>query len=251
MDGKMGQKARVILTGDVHGENPKKLKRIEWLCDNIHTTKEDILAILGDVGINYYGAVQDREKKEYLQSLPITLFCIQGNHEERASNIPYYKMKLWHGGIVYYDEEFPDILFAKDGEIYDLNGKKTIVIGGAYSPDWLWRLQNGEPYWRDEQPSDEIKAYVEKRLEESGWKVDIVLTHTIPKGFIDRIPKRAFLQGIDQDSIDQSTEEWLQQIEDRLDYKKWYCGHFHVSEQLSEKVEMLFLEYAELPGSLP
>jgi len=110
----------------------------------------------------------------------------------------------------------------------------------------LWRLQNGEPYWRDEQPSDEIKAYVESQLEKAGWKVDMVLTHTIPKNYMNRIPKHAFLQGISQDSIDQSTEEWLQSLEERLDYRKWYCGHFHVSEKLTERMEMLFLEYVDI-----
>lgn len=237
--------ARIILTGDTHGENPKKLERLGRFCNIGNTTKADTMIILGDVGVNYYGAVQDQEKKEYLQSLPMTFLCVHGNHEERASNIPYYKTKLWHEGVVYYDDAYPDILFAKDGEIYDLNGQKAIVIGGAYSPDWLWRLQNGEPYWRDEQPSDEIKAYVESQLEKAGWKVDMVLTHTIPKNYMNRIPKHAFLQGISQDSIDQSTEEWLQSLEERLDYRKWYCGHFHVSEKLTERLEMLFLEYVD------
>ena len=42
-------------------------------------------------------------------------------------------MKNWHDGVVYYEPEFPNILFAKDGEIYDFDGKKALVIGGAYS----------------------------------------------------------------------------------------------------------------------
>lgn len=30
-------------------------------------------------------------------------------------------MKNWHDGVAYYEPEFPNILFAKDGEIYDLD----------------------------------------------------------------------------------------------------------------------------------
>ena len=67
--------------------------------------------------------------------LPITLFCIHGNHEERPHLISTYIEKIWHGGLVYYEEEYPNILFAADGEIYDFNRNKAIVIGGAYSID--------------------------------------------------------------------------------------------------------------------
>ena len=50
----------------------------------------------------------------------------------------------WHGGLVYREEEYPNLVFAKDGEIYDIAGKKTIVIGGAYSVDkWYRRQQAG------------------------------------------------------------------------------------------------------------
>ncbi len=124
-----------------------------------------------------------------------------------------------------------------------------IAIGGAYSVDWLWRVKNRYPYWRDEQPSEEIKAYVEAQLECADWKVDIVLTHTIPEKFMKDIPKSAFLQGIDQGTVDKSTEKWLDRLEDRLDYKKWYCGHFHVDAQLDEKVEILFTNYRMLLDS--
>lgn len=55
-----------------------------------------------------------------------------GNHEQRPYTIDSYKEKLWHGGTVFYEEEYPSILFAKDGEIFELNGKQTIVMGGAY-----------------------------------------------------------------------------------------------------------------------
>ena len=41
-----------------------------------------------------------------------------------------YEEQEWNGGIVYVEPDFPNLLFAKDGEIYDLDGRKTIVIGG-------------------------------------------------------------------------------------------------------------------------
>ena len=51
-----------------------------------------------------------------------------------------YKLQEWNGGKVWVEEAYPNILFAKDGEIYDIAGMKTIVIGGAYSVDKFYRL---------------------------------------------------------------------------------------------------------------
>jgi len=39
------------------------------------------MIILGDAGINYYLYERDYELKEQLAQLPITLFCVHGNHE--------------------------------------------------------------------------------------------------------------------------------------------------------------------------
>ena len=88
------------------------------------------MIILGDVGLNYYGDSRDRRNKEKVANLPITLFCIHGNHEERPYHIQTYRTQIWRGGEVYYEPEYPNILFAKDGEIYDFDGKKAIAIGG-------------------------------------------------------------------------------------------------------------------------
>ncbi len=222
----------IYITGDTHGN----FKHIESFCKRMDTSTDDILIILGDAGINFYGEEYDRRKKIYLNSLPITLFCIHGNHEQRPYTISSYKEKEWHEGIVYYEEEFSSILFAKDGEIFDLDGKKTIVLGGAYSIDKYFRLLRGYPWWSDEQPSMEIKQYAEHRLEEQNWKIDIVLSHTGPLKFE---PREMFLEGIDQSRVDKSTEIWLDYIENKLSYKKWYFGHYHTEKKI-DKVEIKF-----------
>lgn len=222
----------IYITGDTHGN----FKHIESFCKRMDTSTDDILIILGDAGINFYGEEYDRRKKIYLNSLPITLFCIHGNHEQRPYTISSYKEKEWHEGIVYYEEEFSSILFAKDGEIFDLYGKKTIVLGGAYSIDKYFRLLRGYPWWSDEQPSMEIKQYAEQRLEEQNWKIDIVLSHTGPLKFE---PREMFLEGIDQSRVDKSTEIWLDYIENKLSYKKWYFGHYHTEKKI-DKVEIKF-----------
>lgn len=227
----------IYITGDTH----RDFDRVFDFCDEYRTTKEDVLIILGDAGINYYCDFRDEELISVLAQLEITLFCVHGNHEERPFELGYDEME-WHGGIVYYDDSFPDILFAKDGEIYDFGGKKAIVIGGAYSVDKHYRLNRGLAWFENEQPSDEIKEYVTAQLNGCGWKVDYVFSHTVP---IDYEPTWALIPGIDQSTVDKSTEYWLQEIMDNLDFDRWFAGHYHIDSE-EGPVRIFFEEVSEL-----
>ena len=117
----------IYITGDTHGD----MNRIVRFCERMETSQEDIMIILGDVGLNYYGDSRDRRNKEKVANLPITLFCIHGNHERRPTTIVEYKLQEWNGGKVWVEEAYPNILFAKDGEIYDIAGMKIVIINGS------------------------------------------------------------------------------------------------------------------------
>lgn len=228
----------IYVTGDKH----RGFVSVESFCNYKDTTKEDILVILGDVGINYVGGELDRELKAKLEQLPITLLCVHGNHECRPSNIETYKEVPFKGGVVYQEAEFPSLLFAKDGEVYDFGGKKAIILGGAYSVDKPRRLACGMKWWADEQPSDEIKAKVSQVLSDIDFTVDYVFSHTCPERVI---PKEKFLPHIDQSTVDRSTEQWLGGIEDGLKYERWYCGHWH-TDKVVEKIMFMFNDFVEL-----
>lgn len=214
----------VLYTGDTHGQTFRVVSTIR----RFKLGSCDVIVILGDVGMNYYGNDQgDWDRKRKLNREGVQILCIHGNHERRPATIDTYKIKEWHGGKVYVEDAFPNLLFAIDGEVYDLDGCKAIAIGGAYSVDKYYRLSRGLHWFPDEQPDEATKARVEAKLEELGWKVDIVLSHTCPSRFV---PVEAFLPGLDQSTVDHSTEEWLDTIAERLDYKRWFCGHWHIDK---------------------
>ena len=59
------------------------------------------------------------------------------------------------------------------------------------------------------------------------------------------MPREMFLQTIDQSLVDDSTEEWLDTIEDRLTYRRWYAGHFHC-ERTIDNFRILFHDFIEM-----
>lgn len=196
--------------------------------------KGSTLIILGDAGINYFLNEEDKELKEYLNSLGITFLCVQGNHEERPENIPTYKEKIMYGGKVFIEDDYPNLIFLKNGEVYIINNKKVLVIGGAYSIDKNIRLTYGWHWFKDEQLSkSEMNMILEKY---QGTHVDVILSHTSPKKYE---PVEVFLSGIDQNTVDKTMEEFLDTVEETIKYDKWYCGHYH-TEKIVDKIEFMF-----------
>ena len=216
----------IYITGDTHRDF-SQIYKLEKDTDNM-------LIVLGDVGINYYLNEEDKNYKEYLKKLKLKLFCVRGNHEERPENISTYKEVEMFGGKVFIEEEYPNLIFAKDGEIYNIDGKKILVIGGAYSVDKQYRLLHGYKWFKDEQlTKKEMDTILEKV---KGKHFDIVLTHTCPYKYE---PREVFMQGLDQSKVDKSMEHFLDKIEENINYDKWYCGHYHTEKQV-DKLEFMF-----------
>ena len=216
----------VYITGDAH----RDFSRLYKLKEN----KDDMLIVLGDAGINYYLNEEDIRYKEYLKKFKLKIFCIRGNHEERPENINTYKEVEMFGGKVFIEEDYPNLIFAKDGEIYNIDSKSVLVIGGAYSVDKEYRLMYGHRWFKDEQlTKEEMDTILEKV---KGKHFDIVLTHTCPYKYE---PREVFMQGLDQSKVDKSMEHFLDEIEENISYDKWYCGHYHTEKQI-DKLEFMF-----------
>ena len=181
----------IYITADTHG----KFRRITDFLASGRATKDDVLIILGDAGFNY----------------------------------DTYREVEWHGGTVWQEEKYPNLLFAKDGEVYDFDGRKLLVCGGAYTVFKEYRIAKGLPWYSDEQPSPAIRQRVEQQLERRNWQADIILTHTCPSKLV---PKEKYIPGVDQSTVDTGTEDWLDAVEDRLTYRNWYCGHWHIDKQI-------------------
>lgn len=221
----------IYITGDKHAD----FREVFYFCYDNKTTLYDILIVLGDAGINYYASEKDYMLKNSLLQYPITFFCIHGNHEERPENIESYKTKKFHNGIVYYEENYPNILFAKDGEVYNFNNHKVLVIGGAYSVDKFFRLARGYNWYESEQLNEKTKNKVKKVLKDLNNKIDIILSHTCPYKYL---PREMFLEGLDQSTVDNSTEYFLEKIEESTDYTLWYCGHYHTDKEIDKIIFM-------------
>lgn len=216
----------IYITGDTHRE----FNRLNGL----DIKKNDMLIILGDSCINYYLNKEDERLKRYLNSFKYKFFIVRGNHEERPENISTYKEVDMFGGKVYMESAFKNLIFAKDGEVYNIDDKKVLVLGGAYSVDKYYRILYRYEWFKDEQLNDTEKKNILEKVK--GKHFDVVLSHTSPLKYE---ATEAFVLNIDQSTVDKSMEEFLDKVEESIDYDKWYCGHYHIEKQI-DKMEFMF-----------
>ena len=220
----------IYITGDVHGTNDfVKLLRFHPETGN---QDENFLIITGDFGLIWKDECDFTEENiiKFIESTNYTILFVDGNHENhtRLNKMP---TEMWNGGYVH--RISPHIIHLMRGQIFDINGKRYFTMGGAASTDKQYRIEDVS-WWAAEIPNTEERKTAEKNLKACKWRVDYVITHTAPSAVIKEIGAVY--------RIDEYTE-WLQKMDGKLHYSKWFFGHFH--EDLSIKNGKYNLLYKE------
>ncbi len=220
---------RIFLTGDIHG-NPNRLSKKNWTVSR-ELNKEDLVLILGDFGI-LWSNNPDRSERYWLDWLDnecnFTTCFIDGNHDNH-NRLKALPKEVWNNGII--GRVSDSVIHLKRGEIYVINGKKFLTIGGAASTDKAHRTIDVS-WWADELLSKEEEDYAIENLEVNNWKVDYILTHTAPLEIVRYMYRLGGV--IHPDPV----SNFLDHVKSNTSFKKWYFGHLHK--------DMDFLNYHSL-----
>ena len=132
------------------------------------------------------------------------------------------------------------------GEVFELDGSTIFTMGGATSVDREYRVPYSS-WWPQELPDKRDFDTARARLDEVGWKVDCVITHTCATRMIS--PTLYPDPGWERPDVDRLTG-FLDELEDRLDYKRWYYGHFHRDGNPDERHTVLYDRIVRLGDKL-
>lgn len=244
-----------LIRGDTHGNMDELINQL------VNYERETTAVIvLGDFGINFFLNKTDTHKKEFVEAQKYYIYVVRGNHEMRpehlSSKIHEYDKNV--GGWVVYEPEYPHIRYFDEyaSPIYNINGHKTLVIGGAYSVDKWWRLSRAgilDPemnnpkktgWFSDEQLTADEMLDIEKYINaENDNHFDFVFTHTCPLKYQ---PTDLFLGAVDQSTVDTSMEVWLNKISEQITFNVWCFGHYHADRLERPHVEQYFHDIEEL-----
>ena len=240
---------KIIVTGDIHG-NPFQRLNLENFPEGKTFTKEDYVIILGDFGLVWDDSAMEHSCLNWLENKPWTTLFIDGNHEN-YDLLNKFPIEEWGGGRV--QKIRSSVIHLLRGEVYDIGGYKFLAMGGARSHDiqdgvlevgdprikiWkkddfkLFRI-NHISWWEEEIPNEEERKNALKNLAENDYKVDYILTHEAPSS--DVVLMDHLLYHPDEYS------RWLEmEIRQKVKYKKWFFGHYHLNLDVNEKETCLF-----------
>ena len=247
----------IWISGDIHG-NPTRLST-----DSFYEQKEfsgnkgeNTVIICGDFGLVWNREKESNTEKywlDWLESKPFTTVFVDGNHD----NIPRldsYPIKEWNGGLV--NEIRSHVLRLRRGEIFTIEDKKFFAFGGASSHDisdgildyedkdwkdkakslemqgkYMYRVK-GLSWWEEELPlPDEMDNGV-INLQKENNKVDYVITHSPSASVIALLGHGLYEQDI--------LTHYLEEIRQRIEYKRWFMGHMHVNKAINDKDILLY-----------
>lgn len=220
----------IYITGDIHGN----IEQVKAVLDKVNCKLDNIIIQLGDSGFNYYLDKKDKQFKDFIYNYDINWFVIRGNHDVNPIYNDGMLITQQYGNYGYIEKDYPNIFYAENGNVYNIQGNNFLVLGGAYSVDKWYRIDHGYKWFNDEQMSkDEIERFWQKNITE----VDTILSHTCP---YENMPRHLFLTQIDQSTVDNSMEYFLHDVKKIVKYKNWFFGHFHSNEQIENNMYMLY-----------
>ncbi|MBR2284011.1 MAG: metallophosphoesterase [Ruminococcus sp.] len=217
----------IYMTGDTHGDYNDLACRIR----SSTAGEGDHVIITGDFGFVWReGAYSDHAGDlDRLERFSCTILFADGNHED-YDLLEKYPEEDWHGGRVHRIRS--NILHLMRGYVFDIGGSSFFVFGGAYSVDKGWRTP-GESWWSRELPSAEEYRRASENLEKCGYKVDYVVTHTIPKLTV-------YSLGITPDEHDAELTGYFEWLFGHLEFRLWYAGHFHLNGLFRDRLRILY-----------
>lgn len=247
----------IYMTGDCHTDFRRFQRSI--FPEQREMTKEDTMIIAGDFGGIWFqpGDLSSRKAEDHnldeLDARSFTTVFVPGNHENYTRLMSdEFPVKTWKGGLV--KEIRPTVLMLMRGEMYEIEGRRVFAFGGASShdvqdgildmadPGWKEKAKNlkrrkkyyyrvkGLSWWEEELPSEEEMRHGIETLEKYHWFADYVVTHCAPTSV-------QALAGPFQSDI---LTDYLEEIRQKLDYTRWFFGHYHDNRQVTKKDILLY-----------
>lgn len=227
------------ITGDTHNTidmTNVSTGNMKLCCAEQGVKYEDItsLIILGDFGLPWNECPVDEEgihpldkSDKYLldwyNKKPFPVFAVMGNHDnyDMLKKLPEVQM---FGSTVLKVSE--NIFYLKRGEVYIMDRKKILVLGGARSDDMAYRKIH-ESWWPEEEWGEEEKQNCLKNIQNHGCHFDYVLSHTGPSSGIALADP--FYENPENLNMlyDDSNVVFNDLIDSMISYNKWFFGHWH------------------------
>ncbi len=246
------------ITGDIHGD-PTRFSKSSFP-EQENMSKDDYVIILGDFGIVWdeKNTKQEQYWLKWLDEKPFTTLFIDGNHEN-FNRLYQFPVEDFKGGKVHRLSK--SVFHLCRGYIFDLNGTTFFAFGGARSHDIsAGILDRNDPDFKSKKKfldKDPWNCY--RILNETWWELEIPTEEEINVGrntlkdvkFVDYIlthcPPNEVYHKLDFTEKPNILTEFLDEVNQAVDYKAWFCGHLHENMKINDKMYLLYEQIIKVP----
>ena len=223
----MSNERSIYVIGDLHGDYDLIDAKLGD-CHLTSTEKKDVLFVAGDAGfINSYETKESINKRaQHLNALPFIIIVVLGNHENYDIIEKLPVTCVFNGNC--YKEDGVDVYYAKNGQIFDIDGTKIFTYNGGLSIDKDQRIayeqQYGVKFWWSQEVDlssfdDAFKKYLNQ-------KIDFVITHDVPRSVFFKLTP--FNPGRFKNNPC-PLHDSFEKIYSLKNFNHWYAGHYHPS----------------------
>lgn len=245
----------IYVTGDTHNDfsrfGGKRLRR-----RGLELTEQDYVIVCGDFGLCWKKDKTFEYNCKNFSLKQYTILWVQGNHEN-YDMIAEFPIEEWHGGKVRHIIRDKVILLER-GQVFHIDGKVFFTFGGAASHDIQGGVLNREDkdfieqrkkvtrsglpfrilhetWWPEELPDKKEIEEARKNLARIGNKVDYIITHCCSTSIQNELDK-GVIHFYEPDYL----TDFFQEIEETVEYKHWYFGHYHDNIDIDDKHTLLY-----------
>jgi hypothetical protein len=183
--------------------------------------KRDTLIICGDFGFIWDGGNRERRILKWLGKRRYDVLFVDGVHEN-FDELEKYETEDWCGGKTRRISGKLRLLMR--GHVFDIAGKKVLAFGGG-----------GEcPSNDSTAPTSEDFERALTSLEEHDYKIDYIVSHEPPTTITEFLALN--LSNLKSDTLNY----YLDEINRKTDYRRWFFGRHHIDKIVPPKYFALF-----------
>lgn len=250
----------IYLTGDTHTDFGRFTNKMRSRLPFVLTEKDHVI-VTGDLGLLWVDNKSFRYNLDWMSRLPFKLLWVQGNHEN-YDMIKEYPVEFWHGGKVRHILRDKIILLER-GQIFSIEDQTFFTFGGASTHDAPGGILDrnssdfeekkkravrkkqryrvvGETWWPEELPAETEFLEGRENLKKVDYRVDYVISHCgsnrVQRIFMDFYAEKYRKEKYYDKNL---LTDFFDELEEKLEYKRWFMGHYHHDLEIDDKHRIL------------
>lgn len=250
----------IYITGDCHGDF-KRFTKKQRMKLPFQLTENDYVIVCGDFGLCWADDAEFKYNCDWLGNLPFRILFVDGNHCN-FNMLNSYPVEMWNGGKVHHIVR-DKIIHLMRGQVFTIEDKTFFTMGGASSHDIQGGILDrddlfyseerrkaitrnlpfrviGLDWWKEELPAEDELQEGLSNLSQMGYQIDYVISHCASNRVQNMLCDVSGMETNNRVCEIDILTDYFDILENDLQYKQWFCGHYHVDVRLNEKHTIIY-----------